>query len=153
MRQKPGFPGGFCCRALVKLVSSLTWLPSSKGQTSTLFHLWSWWSQRDFCSGLEWGFSTMHIHKAPTDTCHQRYQVRLTKKNRMNNEVSDVKRFNRIPIKAVVLLSWIQRFYWTPSSVGDLWLPRNHVNQWRCIFQRKYVEFSDKFKIEVSWDH
>lgn len=62
----------------------------------------------------------MHIHKAPTKTSHQRYQVRLTKKSSKNNEVSDVKRFNRIPIKAVVLFSWIQRFYWIHSSVDDL---------------------------------
>lgn len=62
----------------------------------------------------------MHIHKAPTETCHQRYQERPTKKNSMNNEVCDVKRFNGIPIKAVVLFSWIQRFYWLPSSVDGL---------------------------------
>lgn len=52
----------------VRLGSSLPWLPSSQGQTSTLFHLRSWRSHDDFCSGLQWGFSTMHIHRAPGHT-------------------------------------------------------------------------------------
>lgn len=64
----PGLPGGPWGRALVRLVSSLPWLPSSKGQTSTLFHLRSCRSQKPFCSGLQWGFSTMHIHRAPAQT-------------------------------------------------------------------------------------
>ena len=52
----------------VRLGSSLPWLPSSQGQTSTLFHLRSWRSHDDFWSGLQWGFSTMHIHRAPGHT-------------------------------------------------------------------------------------
>lgn len=69
----PGLPGGPWGRALVRLVNSLTWLPSSKGQMSTPFHLRSCRSQKPFCSDLEWGFSTMHIHRAPKDTHIQRY--------------------------------------------------------------------------------
>lgn len=72
----PGLPGGPWGRALVRLVSSLPWLPSSKGQTSTLFHLRSCRSQKPFCSGLQWGFSTMHIHRAPATHTHTIHTVR-----------------------------------------------------------------------------
>lgn len=52
-------------RAFVKLGNSLPWLPSSQGQTSTLFHFFNCFSQLAFCSNLQWGFKTIHIHKAP----------------------------------------------------------------------------------------
>lgn len=52
-------------RALVKLGNSLPWFPSSHGQTSTLFHFFSCFSQLAFCSNLQWGFKTIHIHRAP----------------------------------------------------------------------------------------
>lgn len=61
----PGLPCGSAC---VRLGSSLPWFPSSHGHTSTLFHRLSCLSHTHFCSDLQWGFSTIHIHRVPTHT-------------------------------------------------------------------------------------